>query len=132
MEFSAESVIAVVGLGYVGLPLTFKENCPDLRNSKVIDMIDIITELKDYGLEVMAHDPRVNPEDARRFFGIELCGWKDMRDLGALIFAVPHRELLTLRGEMHTALAANGCLTDVKSALDIEDMEKLGINYWRL
>ena len=112
------------------LGLTFKENCPDLRNSKVVDIID---ELREYGAEVLVHDPRVNPEDARRYMGIDLCAWEDLRDLGALIFAVPHRELLAVGLEkMAATLHENGCLIDVKAALDPEEAAALPIHFWRL
>ncbi len=117
-------------LGKVGvLGLTFKENCPDLRNSRVID---IIKELESYGLTVMVHDPRVSEADARRFFGVELCAWEDLHDLGAMVFAVPHQELLAKKGEIPATLAANGCLIDVKSVFDVAEAEKYKINYWRL
>ncbi len=118
-------------LGKVGvLGLTFKEDCPDLRNSKVID---IIRELESYGLTVMVHDPMVNQDDAQQFFGIKLCELEELHDLGALVFAVPHKELLA-RGvsDLALTLAPNGCLIDVKSVLDIAEVEKFNVNFWRL
>lgn len=117
--------------GKVGvLGLTFKENCPDLRNSKVFD---IIQELKSYGMTVMVHDPMVNPADAQRFFGIELQRWEDLHDLDALIFAVPHKDLLNLKiSELAAALAPGGCLLDIKSVLDLEEISRQQINFWRL
>lgn len=112
------------------LGLTFKENCPDLRNSKVVDIID---ELKNYGLEVKVHDPRVDPAEAKRFYGLTLSPWEEMRDLGALIFAVPHQELLTKSvAELVGTLTKGGCLLDVKSVLDIGAVRASGVNFWRL
>jgi len=112
------------------LGLTFKENCPDLRNSKVVDIID---ELKAYGMEVKVHDPRVDPADAKRVYGLTLSPWEDLRDLGALIFAVPHKELLAKSvAELVGTLTKGGCLLDVKSVLDMGEVRASGVNFWRL
>jgi len=137
-KFIAEKTVKMMlnanhndGLGRVGvLGLTFKENCPDLRNSKVVD---IIRELESYGLTVLVHDPKVSAEEARHFFGINLCGWDELRELGALIFAVPHRELLAIDVDsIVVTLAPNGCLVDVKSVLNVVDIQKHRVNFWRL
>ncbi|MFW8601912.1 nucleotide sugar dehydrogenase [Desulfobacterota bacterium M19] len=117
--------------GRIGiLGLTFKENCPDLRNSKVFD---IIKELESYSMKVMVHDPLVNPAEAQRFFGMELHDWEELHDLDALIFAVPHKDLLNLKiSELAAALAPGGCLLDIKSVLDLEEINRQQINFWRL
>lgn len=136
-KFVAEKTVkmmmqaGVIRTGKVGvLGLTFKENCPDLRNSKVIDIID---ELKSYGLTVEVYDPRVDPADAKRIYGLTLCSWEALHDLGALIVAVPHKELLAKSvDELAGTLVSNGCLVDVKSVLDTEAVQKLGLNFWRL
>ena len=125
MKSSPDGIPGKVGV----LGLTFKENCPDLRNSKVVD---IIRELESYGLTVMVHDPRVSNEDAERFFDIKLCEWEDLHDLGAIIFAVPHEELLARQGDIFETLASNGCLIDVKSVLDVEAVKRHDVNFWRL
>jgi len=119
------------GQGRVGiLGLTFKEDCADLRNSKVVD---IIQELKFYGITVLVHDPKVTKRDAMRHMGVELCDWEDLQDLGALIFAVPHEELLAKSvAFLAGTLAPKGSLIDVKSVLDIEEVKKHDINFWRL
>lgn len=112
------------------LGLTFKENCPDLRNSKVIDIID---ELKTYGVEVMVHDPQADPEEARRFFGVDLCSYDDLSELGALILAVPHGEYLEKPFvDFAAMLSINGCVVDVKSAFDPADIKQENIRLWRL
>lgn len=112
------------------LGLTFKENCADLRNSKVID---IIMELQAYGVQVLAHDPKVDPATARRVMGVETCDWSALSDLGGLIYAVPHRELAARSvAEFAATLAPQGCLIDVKSALDMKEVERLGVTFWRL
>lgn len=136
-KFVAEKTVkmmmqaGVIGTGKVGvLGLTFKENCPDLRNSKVIDIID---ELKSYGLDVEVHDPRVDPADAKRVYGLTLCSWESLRGLGALVLAVPHKELMAKSvAELAGTLVPNGCLVDVKSVLDTEAVKKSGCNFWRL
>ncbi len=134
-KFVAEKTVKMLmqaeGPKRVGiLGLTFKENCPDLRNSKVIDIIE---ELGAYGLTVMVHDPRVDPADARRIYGLTLCPWQELRDLGALILAVPHREILARSvSELVATLSPQGCLIDVKSVLPREEVEAAGVNFWRL
>ena len=112
------------------LGLTFKENCPDLRNSKVIDIID---ELRSYGMEVKVHDPRVDPADAKKAYGLTLCPWEELHDLSALVLAVPHKELLAKTvADLVGTLAPHGCLIDVKSVLDTTAVKDSGVNFWRL
>jgi UDP-N-acetyl-D-galactosamine dehydrogenase len=95
--------------------------------------VDIIQELKSYGITVLVHDPKVAKMDAMQHMGVELCDWEDLQDLGALIFAVPHKELL---GKSVASLAGKltpkGSLIDVKSVLDVEEVKKYDINFWRL
>ncbi|MFW5906707.1 MAG: nucleotide sugar dehydrogenase, partial [Desulfobia sp.] len=110
------------------LGLTFKENCSDLRNSRVVDIID---ELKAYGLEVLAHDPRADGEESRRNLGVTSCRWEDLTELGALVLAVPHREYLAMDvSEFVRMLAPEGSLIDVKSALDPESVDSTGVRFW--
>nr|MBF0221291.1 nucleotide sugar dehydrogenase [Desulfobulbaceae bacterium] len=112
------------------LGLTFKENCPDLRNSKVVD---IINELKAYDMTVLVYDPKVTKDDAMRHMGVKLCDWEDLQDLGALIFAVPHRELLAKSvADLVGTLTEKGSLIDVKSVLDVAEVKKHDVNFWRL
>ena len=112
------------------LGLTFKEDCPDLRNTKVID---IIKELQTYGANVLVHDPRASSEEARHYYGITLSSWDEIKELGAMILAVPHqyyREKTTT--DFTAKIAANGCLIDVKSILDPDEIQGAEINFWRL
>ncbi|SMC42140.1 UDP-N-acetyl-D-galactosamine dehydrogenase [Desulfocicer vacuolatum DSM 3385] len=112
------------------LGLTFKEDCPDLRNTRVIDIID---ELKDYGAEVLVHDAMADGAEALNYYGVELQPWEKMTDLGALIIAVPHQQYRELSVSDFTACLNNkGCLIDVKSMLDMDAVNKTGINFWRL
>src|SRR4030095_33516 len=77
----------VKGGNAIMLGLTFKENCPDLCHSKVID---VIQEVQSYGQTVHVHDPVASPEEARREYGVELVGWDDLPRAGAIIAAVSH------------------------------------------
>ncbi len=110
--------------------LTFKEDCPDLRNTRVVGMV---AELLDYGCHVMVHDPLADPEQAMNFYGIQLCSWEEMSGLDAMILAVPHawyrkKEI----SDFQACLSANGCLADVKSMLDVHEVQKANIRFWRL
>lgn len=120
-----------IGGSRVGiLGLTFKEDCPDLRNSKVVD---IVRELEDYGVTVLVHDPRVEEAEAQEFFGITLCDWEDLVTLSGLILAVPHSEFRAKSLPEYLAkISPQGCLIDVKSTFDLVDLERSGVNFWRL
>jgi UDP-N-acetyl-D-galactosamine dehydrogenase len=121
--------IAVKGARVGVLGLTFKEDCNDLRNSKVPD---ILTELKQFGIETIIHDPLANAPEAVHEYGLTLSPLEAFRDLDGLVFAVSHKEYL----EMGTAKIAEyvkkgGCIADVKSALDSTKVGR-GIKYWSL
>ena len=82
------------------LGLTFKENCPDLRNSKVVD---IIRELKEYGLTVNIHDPQADGHEANEHYGLSLTVWEHLPKADAVVLAVAHREYLGMPIEALTA-----------------------------
>lgn len=112
------------------LGLTFKENCPDLRNSKVID---IINELKDFGIKVQVHDPLADLEDAKHEFGIDLVKWEDLKPATAVIVAVAHDEYTKLKPADLTKLAGkNPVLMDVKASYSQKALQDAGIRLWRL
>jgi len=112
------------------LGLTFKEDCPDLRNTRVVDIIE---ELHSYGTKVLVHDAISDPKEALSYYDINLCKWEDLKDLSALILAVPHKEYLDKNlSEFKDMLLSNGCLVDVKSVFDPEEAKELEINFWRL
>ena len=112
------------------LGLTFKENCPDLRNTKVVD---IIKELTSYGTQVLVHDPMADSREAMEYYGIELCPWEDIKDLDALIIAVPHNQYKkNTVSEFVEKLKPRGWLVDVKSILDKQEVEQLKVNFWRI
>jgi UDP-N-acetyl-D-galactosamine dehydrogenase len=107
-----------VGARTLVLGLTFKENCPDLRNTKVVD---IISELAEHKLAVDIHDPWVDADDARHEYGIELTHNPQHGDYDAVLLAVAHRQFLELGGAGVRAFGkANAVLYDVKSALPRE------------
>ncbi len=112
------------------LGLTFKENCADLRNSKVID---IINELSSYGVEVFAHDPYANPEEALSEYGVDLLSWNDLPRADAIVAAVSHDQFTDLSVEdFQQKLIKGGCLIDVKSNFNAAELEQAGIKVWRL
>ncbi|MFJ3054871.1 nucleotide sugar dehydrogenase [Herbaspirillum sp. NPDC087042] len=112
------------------LGLTFKENCPDLRNSKVVD---IVTELQSYGVEVHVYDPVAASEDAEHEYGIKLENWSDLPRADAVVAAVSHKELLARPlAEILTKLNDNGCFIDVKSQFDQNALSAAGYSVWRL
>jgi UDP-N-acetyl-D-galactosamine dehydrogenase len=112
------------------LGLTFKEDCPDLRNTRVVD---IIYELESYGCEVLVHDPMADSAEAQQYYNVKLSPWEDLKDLGALIIAVPHRWYKEQSLDSFTGkLNSKGCLIDVKSMLDIDEVKQDGVKFWRL
>jgi UDP-N-acetyl-D-galactosamine dehydrogenase len=112
------------------LGLTFKEDVPDIRNSKVID---IIRELHEFGVETFVHDPHANAEDALHEYGVRLAEWESLPSADALILAVPHRRYLELSQEDYLRkVVREGCIIDVKSVLDASSLRKEGLRVWRL
>ena len=112
------------------LGLTFKENCPDLRNSKVVD---VVRELESYGLAVHVHDPVAAASEARHEYGIELVAWDDLPRAGAIVAAVAHRPLVERSvDELLAKLLPGGVYSDVKSSADIASLEAHGVKVWRL
>jgi len=112
------------------LGLTFKEDVPDLRNSRVID---VVTELKSYGVEVYVHDPIAEPDDARREYDIDLVDWDDLPVADGLIAAVAHKQFMDRdTKDFAKKLNAGGCFIDVKSKFDPDKLRTAGLSVWRL
>jgi UDP-N-acetyl-D-galactosamine dehydrogenase len=112
------------------LGLTFKENVPDIRNSKVID---IIRELHEFGVETFIHDPMVGADEALHEYGVRLAQWDSLPAADALILAVPHQQFLRrASAELMEKIVRGGCLIDVKSALDPLPFQREGLRVWRL
>ena len=111
------------------LGLTFKENVPDLRNSRVLD---IVTELRQFGIEPLVHDPVASADEAQRVCHLQLTDWSGMKDLDAVILAVSHRNYLEMLPEdFCVCVRPGGVLMDVKSALDPATLPA-EIRYWSL
>jgi UDP-N-acetyl-D-galactosamine dehydrogenase len=112
------------------LGLTFKENCPDLRNSKVVD---VIRELQSFGCVVNVHDPLGEPKEAEHEYGISLTQWDDMPECDAMVAAVAHKDYLDKSfGDLTAKLKKGGVFTDVKSAYDPAAVTGAGFKLWRL
>jgi UDP-N-acetyl-D-galactosamine dehydrogenase len=112
------------------LGLTFKDNCADLRNSKVTD---VINELQSYGVEVFVHDPYADPDEAMHEYGVRLLPWDDMPRADAIVAAVSHNQFTSLSVEdFQRKLVKGGCLIDVKSCFNSAEFEQAGIKVWRL
>ncbi len=122
---------SVKGAKVIVLGLTFKENCPDLRNSKVADLV---RELQSFGCEVAVHDPIAAPEEAVHEYGIELTPWHELpKGADAIVAAVAHRQYLAMPLEDILArLKPGGVFTDVKSAYDPAAIRAAGYRLWRL
>ena len=110
--------------------LTFKENCPDLRNTKVAD---IVHELQSYGVDVHVFDPVADGKEAQHEYGIKLESWATLPKADAVIVAVPHKEVLALSlTDFQSKLNDGGCFIDVKSQFDPEALKEAGYCVWRL
>lgn len=121
---------AVKGARVIVLGLTFKENCSDLRDTKVAD---VISELESYGVEVVTHDPWASPDQALREYGIRLTDWGDLPRADAIVAAVSHSQFVSLPvQEIQARLIPGGCFIDVKACFDKEALTAAGIRVWRL
>ncbi len=111
------------------LGLTFKENVPDLRNSRVPD---IANELRQFGIAPLIHDPRADASEARHEYAVDLSPIEDLHDLDALVLAVAHREFTAYGGaKLHSLVRPGGVVIDVKSALDRATVPT-DLAYWAL
>ena len=111
------------------LGVTFKENVPDVRNSKVIDLVG---ELKEFGLDPLVHDPLADPEAVRRSGGIELSALSDLPGCAAIVLAVPHEAFANLDAEaLGERLLEGGVLVDLKSRVEPNGLRS-DILYWSL
>lgn len=112
------------------LGLTFKENCSDLRNSKVAD---VVRELQDFGCDVSVHDPVAAAHEAIHEYGISLVAWNNLPEANAIVAAVSHKEYLAMpQTDLLAKLKPGGVFVDVKSAYDFVAIETLGYKVWRL
>ena len=115
------------------LGFTFKENCPDTRNTKVID---IYKELQEYGITPMVVDPAADAAEAKRLYGITFNTMEDIKDMDAVIVAVSHKQFLTLDKEkissLYSKAHAKKVLVDIKGIFDRKEYSTEDYIYWRL
>ena len=112
------------------LGLTFKENCPDLRNSRVID---VIREIESFGARVYIHDPVADPEEALHEYGRTLSAWNDLPRASAIVSAVAHRAFGQYSvDDLVTKLTPGGVYVDVKCQADFAALGARGVRVWRL
>ena len=121
----------VKGAKVIVLGLTFKEDCPDLRNSKVADLVK---ELQSFGCEVSVHDPIAETHEAEHEYGISLTPWDKLpAQADAIVAAVSHRQYKEMPlGDILGKLKPGGAFTDVKSAYDPAAIHAAGATLWRL
>ena len=122
--------LPVKGADVIVLGMTFKENCPDIRNSKVID---VVRELQSYGADVRVHDPLADSAECEHEYGVALTAWDDLPQAAAIVAAVSH----SAYAEMGVAgvlskLRPGGVFVDVKSAYDPAALQAAGVHVWRL
>ena len=123
--------IAVKNAKVAILGFTFKENCPDTRNTRVID---IVNELSEYSIAPVIADPQADADEAKRIYGLEFVDVNDIKDADAVIVAVAHEDFKDMTIEQTDKLYGNGekVLVDVKGILDRKAFENAGYSYWRL
>jgi len=127
MLATADIPIRSARVGIVGL--TFKQDVPDLRNTKVVD---IVKELREFGIDPMLHDPLVTAAEAAREYGVRMKPWEELTGLDALLLAVPHREIISKpMEELLQPLHQGGLLLDLKSAIDPSSVRP-DVKYWSL
>lgn len=119
----------ILGSTVTVLGLTFKEDCPDIRNSKVID---IIRELEDYGVKVQVHDPLADPIEVNHEYRLDLVPLYELRPASAVILAVAHREFRDMPVSSYRELLSGSVLIDVKGVFKRNEVEGIGIRLWRL
>lgn len=139
-QFVAENIIksmikagkVIKGSKVAILGFTFKEDCPDTRNTKVID---IVNELKEYDVDVIISDPLATNEEVVEEYGLELTKLEEIKDVEVVVVAVPHKEYKELALSKIEALYSNTeekLLFDVKATFDKKEVESKGLKYWRL
>lgn len=113
------------------LGFTFKENCPDTRNTKIID---IVRELEEYGIMPVVADPEADAEEAKHLYGVEFVDMDDIKDMDAIILAVAHAEFNNFTMDEMDKFFGKGkkVILDLKGLLNRKEYEATGYSYWRL
>lgn len=138
-KYVAENVVknliaadkAVKGAKVAILGFTFKENCPDTRNTKIID---IVQELNEYGIDPMIADPTADAAEAKRLYGVDFVTMDEIKDMDAVVLAVAHTEFASLAMDQIASFFGEGekVLLDLKGLLNRKEYEAAGYSYWRL
>jgi UDP-N-acetyl-D-glucosamine/UDP-N-acetyl-D-galactosamine dehydrogenase len=127
MLINSDKSVKGARVGVLGL--TFKEDCNDIRNSKVPD---ILGELKQFGINAIIHDPLANAAEATHEYGVRVSSLDEFKDLDGLVLAVAHKEYVQMGQSKISSFVKNGgVIADVKSLFDGKSMER-GITYWSL
>jgi UDP-N-acetyl-D-glucosamine/UDP-N-acetyl-D-galactosamine dehydrogenase len=122
--------LPVKGASVIVLGMTFKENCPDIRNSKVID---VVRELQSFGADVLVHDPIASSDECRHEYGVALTDWDALPKASAIVAAVSHKDYAEMGVEgLLRKLVPGGVFADVKSAYDPQVLQAAGARPWRL
>jgi UDP-N-acetyl-D-galactosamine dehydrogenase len=122
--------LPVKGASVIVLGMTFKENCPDIRNSKVID---VVRELQSFGADVLVHDPIASSDECQHEYGVALTDWDALPKASAIVAAVSHKDYAQMGVEgLLRKLVPGGVFADVKSAYDPQALQAAGARPWRL
>jgi UDP-N-acetyl-D-galactosamine dehydrogenase len=122
--------LPVKGAPVIVLGMTFKENCPDIRNSKVID---VVRELQSFGAKVLVHDPIADSAECEHEYGVSLTAWDDLPQAPAIVAAVSHHEYAALGVKgLVQKLLPGGVFADVKSAYPVSELLAADARPWRL
>lgn len=121
----------IKGANVAILGFTFKENCPDTRNTKIID---IVNELKEFGVNPFISDPKADADEAKELYGVKFTEFREIHDMDAVILAVAHKEFCNLKRKDVDKLYNTGkkVLIDIKGLLNRKEYETADYNYWRL
>jgi len=130
VKLMIQSGVHIKGSHVNVLGLTFKEDCPDIRNSRVID---VVRELESFGITVNVHDPMADAAETLHEYGVTLTAWDDLPRAEAIVAAVAHRAF-TQRpvDELISKVVAGGIYMDVKAKANMETLRGLGLQVWRL
>jgi UDP-N-acetyl-D-mannosaminuronate dehydrogenase len=126
----SQAGLPIKGSDVIVLGLTFKENCPDLRNSKVID---VIRELASYGVNVIVHEPIADAGEAMHEYGVTLTPWAELPRAQAIVAAVAHQAYKDMSvAEILGKLQPSGIFMDIKCQYDAAALQSHGAQVWRL
>ena len=122
--------VVIKGARIAILGITYKENCPDIRDSRVID---IIKALEAYEVEVVVVDQIADPEQVTKEYGIDLVSWEKLSDVSAIILAVAHKEYTQLtQKDFVKKLKKPGLIMDIKKVIQKDSLKNSGVTVWRL